>query len=88
MLASGDLHAGRWSHPPPLRLWYKAAPQDPARIDSADTLTEVSVHYGGGDPFFGFQKVQGGKVVNKDYVAELVYRRGNPGEYADDAAVG
>lgn len=84
--ARGDLHEGLWPSQPEMRLWYKTRDQfvDGLRraVDDADIITELSVHYGDEDPFFGYHRIEGGKVnPGKDGrwdSVDIVYRRGNP----------
>ncbi|EIW71023.1 hypothetical protein M231_07534 [Tremella mesenterica] len=85
--ASGDLHSGIWPTQPAMRLWYKVADQTwdgwkRQEIMDEDYITELDVVYGDGDPWFGFERVQGGKVVDAkagrwDSV-DIAFRRGNP----------
>jgi hypothetical protein len=81
--ASGDLRTGTWSRRPSLRLWYKTrSPKSAADMEShTDIITELSAHFGGGDPFFGFERVRGQNVSEGEHAVELIYRRGNPSEW-------
>ena len=92
--ASGDLHSGTWPTQPEKRLWYKLKDQDwgdwkrkrQSEVDYgyADIITELDVVYGDDDPFFGFERVQGGRVTDakagKWESVDLAFRRGNPGK--------
>ncbi|KAK8847584.1 hypothetical protein IAR55_005443 [Kwoniella newhampshirensis] len=50
--------------------------------ESDDIVTEIDVVYGDDDPFFGFERIQGGKVtetkVNKWESVDIAYRKGTP----------
>ncbi|KAK1921767.1 Metallo-dependent phosphatase-like protein [Papiliotrema laurentii] len=83
--AAGDLHSGVWPRQPVARLWYKLQDRSMAeRQQMTDTavITEVDVVYGDDDPFYGFQRVDGGKVLEakegKWESVDIAYRRGNP----------
>ncbi|ORY21337.1 Metallo-dependent phosphatase-like protein [Naematelia encephala] len=91
--AEGDLHSGTWPTQPEKRLWYKLQEQDwdwkrsdkrqdEISYDYGNLITEVDVIYGDDDPFFGFERVQGGKVTEvkagKWESVDLAIRRGNP----------
>jgi hypothetical protein len=91
--AEGDLHDGIWPSQPTMRLWYKVTDQslllDGKRqgMTSEDQIiTELDIVYGDAEPFFGFQRVQGGKVLDekagKWESVDLAYRRGNPSEWS------
>jgi hypothetical protein len=93
--AEGDLHDGIWPSQPTMRLWYKVTDQslllDGKRqgMTSEDQIiTELDIVYGDAEPFFGFQRVQGGKVLDekagKWESVDLAYRRGNPSESSRD----
>lgn len=88
--AKGDLHDGIWPSQPTMRLWYKVADQSSLRekrqglSGDGQIITELDIVYGDAEPFFGFQRVQGGKVLDekagKWESVDLAYRRGNPGK--------
>jgi hypothetical protein len=87
--AEDDLHSGLWPTQPEMRLWYKLQTTDMVKFkrqeayETQDIITELDVVYGDDAPFFGFQRAEGGKVVEaKDGKWESVgiaYKRGNPG---------
>ena len=93
--AAGDLHSGLWPNQPEMRLWYKTQDQawdgwtqrqaEHARqeILDEDIITELDVVYGDDDPWFGFERVRGGKVVDgkegKWESVDIAFRRGNTG---------
>ena len=84
-MAKGDLHDGIWPKQPVSRLWYKLSDQRKRQgIEAEGIITELDVVYGDAEPFFGFQRVQGGKILDekagKWESVDLAYRRGNPGE--------
>lgn len=96
--AEGDLHSGLWPSQSELRLWYKTRAQlwdgmsrgkDGTRQgmthDDYDIITELDVVYGDSDPFYGFERVEGGKVTKgkegRWESVDLAYRRGNPGQF-------
>ena len=93
--AEGDLHSGIWPKKDEMRLWYKLRDQDWSGTRSmdkkqdisygyGDTITELDVVYGDAEPFFGFERVEGGKVLEasegKWESVDIAFRRGNPGE--------
>jgi hypothetical protein len=88
--AKGDLHDGIWPKQPVMRLWYKLDHSDGTekRQGMVGTeegiITELDIVYGDAEPFFGFQRVQGGKILDekpgKWESVDLAYRRGNPGK--------
>lgn len=79
-----------------MRLWYKLQDQDfrSKRTDLEDKqsmsydigqiITELDIVYGDNEPFYGFQRVEGGKVLEakegKWESVDIAFRRGNPGE--------
>lgn len=77
--APGDLREGERKSAGELRLWYKTKHQSNS---STTVITEVMPMFGDDDPFFGFERVQGGKIADakdgKWDAVDLVYRRGNP----------
>lgn len=91
--AKGDLHDGIWPTQPVMRLWYRVADQGTlwAKRQGITTgaggeqgiITELDIVYGDAEPFFGFQRVQGGKVLDekpgKWESVDIAYRKGNPG---------
>lgn len=88
--ASGDLHSGIWPTQKESRIWYKLQEQTWASrtrqaltLDFSEIVTEIDVVYGDADPFFGFDRVTGGKVLDakpgKWDSVDLAVRRGNPG---------
>ena len=87
--AKGDLHDGIWPTQPVMRLWYKVADQSTlwkkrqGMTGDDQIITELDIVYGDAEPFFGFQRVQGGKVLDekpgKWESVDLAYRKGNPG---------
>jgi len=90
----GDLHSGIWPSQKELRLWYKLKNQDwwnrkeerqgEISFDYGETITELDVIYGGDEPFFGFERVEGGLVTeakeDRWESVDLAFRRGNPSE--------
>jgi hypothetical protein len=54
-------------------------------VPPADVASEVDVVYGDDDPFYGFQRVDGGKVLEakegKWESVDIAYRRGNPSRW-------
>ena len=86
--ADGDLHSGIWPSQSELRLWYKITDQPSKRQDMNYNLeppiTEVDILYGDDQPFYGFERVTGGKVTaakeHRWSSVDITYRRGNPGE--------
>lgn len=83
--AKGDLHDGIWPKQPVSRLWYKLSDQRKRQeMEAEEIITELDIVYGDAEPFFGFQRVQGGKVLDekagKWESVDLAYRRGNPGK--------
>lgn len=88
--ASGDLHSGVWPTQKGAGIWYKLQEQTWAgrtrqamTLDFSEIVTEIDIVYGDDDPFFGFTRVKGGKVLDakpgKWDSVDLAYRRGNPG---------
>lgn len=91
--AKGDLHDGIWPTQPAMRLWYRVTDQSnlwrkqeierQGMTGDDQIVTELDILYGDGEPFFGFQRVQGGKVLDekpgKWESVDLAYRKGNPG---------
>ncbi|BEI81811.1 hypothetical protein CcaverHIS002_0209710 [Cutaneotrichosporon cavernicola] len=75
--APGNLRSGVFPRQPKLRLLYKIEAQG-----KRQHITEVMPHFGDGAPFFGFERVPGGKVVDgkkgRWQSVDIVYRRGNP----------
>lgn len=49
-----------------------------------DFINEIDVLYGDDDPFFGFERVQGGPVLKEEKgkweTVDITVRRGNPSE--------
>jgi len=93
--ASGDLHSGIWPSQAESRIWYKLQEQSWAsqtrqalKLDFGEIITEIDIVYGDDEPFFGFRRVNGGKVLDakpgKWDSVDLAYRRGNPGALCDD----
>jgi len=85
IMAKGDLHDGIWPKQPVSRLWYKLSDQRKRQgIEAEGIITELDIVYGDAEPFFGFQRVQGGKILDekagKWESVDLAYRRGNPGK--------
>ncbi len=87
-LAEGDLHSGIWPSRDELRLYYKTREQAmggkrQAVLDE-EIITELDVVFGDDEPFFGFERVQGGKILEakekKWESVDLAFRRGNYGE--------
>jgi hypothetical protein len=95
--ADGDLHSGVWPNQPESRLWYKLQEQDwddwRARDSTierqemtgiGEVVTELDVLYGEAEPFFGFERVAGGKVLDakpgKWDAVDIVLRKGVKGE--------
>lgn len=81
-LAHGELHAGVSSQED-LRLWYKTRSQSAIASSKDEIITEISLHYGDDEPFFGFHRVNGGMVTPADVKGkyesvDIVWRRGNP----------
>ena len=91
--AEGDLHSGIWPTQSELRLWYKLKDQDwddwgwwkkqnDILYDYVETITELDVVFGDNDPFYGFERVKGGKVTegkeDRWQSVDLAFRRGNP----------
>lgn len=97
--AEGNVRSGVWPTQPRAKLWYRLKDQgwdkaaraveapDAARqyIMEEDFITEVDILYGDGDPFFGFERSGGEKVVERNgdtwEAVDIVYRRGNPSGY-------
>ncbi|WVQ98259.1 hypothetical protein IAU59_005382 [Kwoniella sp. CBS 9459] len=61
--------------------------KDPSEQESGggsyeDFITEIDILYGDNDPFFGFERIKGGKVTpakaGKWESVDVVFRRGNP----------
>jgi len=52
--------------------------------DFDDIITELDVLYGDDEPFFGFRRIEGGKILEakegKWESVDITYRKGNPGE--------
>ena len=63
--AEGDLHSGTWPSQPTLRLWYKLSGRARQEI-TAGPISEIDVIYGDDDPFYGFQRVGGGKITEAE----------------------
>lgn len=86
--APGDLRSGAWVRQAPLRLWFQSqarhATGETGVVGASTYITELSVLYGDDVPFFGFERVPGGKVTESNSKSwesvDLVYRRGNPSE--------
>ncbi|KAK4685487.1 hypothetical protein P7C73_g4662, partial [Tremellales sp. Uapishka_1] len=88
--ANGDLRSGVWPNQPTLNLYYKTREQfwdgwkekRQEEYDDADIITELDVVYGDSEPFYGFERVEGGKIMDaKDgrwESVDMTYRRGNP----------
>lgn len=71
------------------RLWYKVRDQtwraerrQGIVDDLADVITEIDILYGDDEPFYGFQRIQGGNVLDakdgKWESVDITYKRGNP----------
>ncbi|KAL1413278.1 Phosphatase dcr2 [Vanrija albida] len=77
--AHGDLHSGVFKHKK-MHLWYKLQTQEPTEGPRQEIITEVDVLFGDDAPFYGFHRVDGGKVLDakegKWESVDLVYRRG------------
>lgn len=79
------MHSGVWPSQPDLRLYYRTRTQGrtPLRQEenAEEFITELDVVFGDDEPFFGFERVQGGKVLEgkegKWESVDLAYRRGN-----------
>ena len=79
-----------------MRLWYKLEDQDwdwwkrqdEISYDYGESITELDVIYGDDEPFFGFQRIQGGVVTeakqDRWQSVDLAYRTGNPSGYTAD----
>ena len=90
--AAGDLHSGVWPTQSELRLYYRTraqgqsggTPHQRQEETSTHFITELDIVFGDDEPFFGFERVQGGKVLEakagKWESVDLAYRRGSPGE--------
>ena len=90
--AFGDLHSGVWPTQDEQRLWYKLQDEkirkgrkrQEVTTDFEDVITELDVVYGDDEPFFGFKRVEGGKVLDASEgrweSVDIAYRRGNPRE--------
>ncbi|WOO76974.1 putative inactive purple acid phosphatase 29 [Vanrija pseudolonga] len=81
--AHGNLHSGLYPKQDKIHLWYKLQTQDGQTEGlQQDIITEIDVLYGDDAPFYGFHRVDGGKIVNakagKYESVDLVYRRGAP----------
>ena len=81
--ADGDVHSGVWPSQPEERLWYKL--QDESKRQSApsnDIVTEVDVVFGDDDPFYGFERIQGGPLLEAKSgtweTVDLAVRKGKP----------
>lgn len=80
--AKGNLRSGVYPSQPKLRLLYKTSEQPQPQSRAGAHITEVMPHFGDAAPFFGFERVSGGPVVQGkagrwDSV-DLVFRRGTP----------
>jgi hypothetical protein len=94
--APGDLHSGVWPTQNEQRIWYKLQdnPSTPGQkrqellTDFEHVITELDVMYGDDEPFFGFTRIEGGKVLDakegKWESVDITYRRGNPSESTGD----
>lgn len=91
--SDGNLHSGVWPSQEELRIWYKTRDQDWVRREKrqeevsyeyGEVITEVDVVYGDDQPFFGFERVQGGKVTEgkegRWESVDLAFRRGTYGQ--------
>ncbi|OCF33844.1 hypothetical protein I316_04556 [Kwoniella heveanensis BCC8398] len=94
--SDGDVHNGVWPTQPEKRIWYKTRRQEAWRDDwklrerdwgsdgqtYEDFITEIDILYGDDDPFFGFERIKGGKLTpakeGKWESVDVVFRRGNP----------
>ena len=86
--ASGDLHSGVWPSQKEARIWYKLQDRDTsgrrqeASTDFDDVITELDILYGDDEPFFGFERIDGGQVLKAEAgkweSVDITYRRGNP----------
>lgn len=90
-MAEGDLRSGLWPSQDELRLYYKTRKQSghlgPRQaVLGDDIITELDVVFGDDEPFYGFERVQGEKIVEakegKWESVALAYRRGNYGTSA------
>lgn len=97
--ADGNLHSGIWPSQSELRLWYKLREQDwdwwkrdqkrqeEISFDYGETITELDVVYGDDEPFFGFERVEGGVVTeakeDRWQSVDIAFRRGNPSKQVD-----
>jgi hypothetical protein len=94
--AKGDLHDGIWPAQPVMRLWYKLSDQSARKrqgiAEDDQIITELDIVYGDSEPFFGFQRVQGGKVLDekagKWESVDLAFRKGNPGQLINPRILG
>lgn len=80
--AKGNLRSGVFPRQHKLRLLFKTSAQGQGRFGNGEHITEVMPHFGDGDPFFGFERVPGGKIMDAKAgrweSVDLVFRRGNP----------
>jgi hypothetical protein len=83
-LATGDLHSGVWPSQAETRLYYKTKDQAGGSKRQAvldqDIITEIDIVYGDDEPFYGFERIQGGRVleaVDKSWESvDIAFRRG------------
>ncbi len=77
-----------WPTQKKLRLWYKL--RDPsARRQEINTdgqpITELDIIYGDDEPFYGFQRIEGGPMLqakdSKWETVDIAFKRGNPSEW-------
>jgi hypothetical protein len=87
---------GIWPAQPVMRLWYKLSDQSARKrqgiAEDDQIITELDIVYGDSEPFFGFQRVQGGKVLDekagKWESVDLAFRKGNPGQLINPRILG
>jgi hypothetical protein len=90
--AEGDLHSGVWPSQSEMRIWYRTEDQDwtfrkrqeEVSYDYVKFITEMDVVYGDDEPFYGFQKVEGGPIIQSKEgrweSVNLSYRKGTYSE--------
>lgn len=80
--ADGNLRSGVYPSQPKLRLLYKTSAQEKGGGASGEHITELMPHFGDDEPFFGFERIKGGKIMDAKpgrwESVDLIYRRGNP----------
>lgn len=85
IIAKGDLRSGVWPQQSSLRLYYKLSGTpmgvgDRKRLEQADIVTELDVVFGDANPFYGFERVTGGPVVQAEgtrwETVDVAYRKG------------